>query len=95
MPLRPLLDRVLVKPREEEEVSEGGILLAGTAKGDTLKGDVVAVGQGYRNTDGSTTPLTLREGDTVLYNKASASEVKVDGNTLVLLTETGVLGILD
>ena len=95
MSLKPLLDRVIVKPKKEEEVSSGGILLPDSAKGDTLQGTVVAVGQGYRNNDGSMTPLTLQEGDVVLYNKTSGTGITVEGSELIVLTEAGVIGVLN
>src|SRR3954463_8228179 len=79
MKLKPLGDRLIVKPLDEEETTASGIVLPDTAKEKPQKGEVLAVGDGAKNDDGNRVPLDVSEGDTVLYSKYGGTEVKVDG----------------
>jgi chaperonin GroES len=91
MKLKPLGDRLIVKPIEEEETTASGIVLPDTAKEKPQKGKVVAVGDGAYNEDGSRRPIDLSEGDEVLYSKYGGTEVTVDGDDLLVLSSRDVL----
>jgi len=92
MKLKPLGDRLIVKPIEEEETTASGIVLPDTAKEKPQKGKVVAVGDGKVNEDtGKRTPLDVSEGDEVLYSKYGGTEINVDGEELLVLRESDVL----
>ena len=92
MKLKPLGDRVIVRAIEEEETTVGGIVLPDTAKEKPQKGKVMAVGDGKVNEDtGKRTPLDVAEGDEVLYSKYGGTEIKVDGEELLVLRESDVL----
>jgi chaperonin GroES len=92
MKLKPLGDRVLVKPVEEEETTASGIVLPDTAKEKPQKGTVLAVGEGKWDEDGDKRiPLDVAEGDTVLYSKYGGTEVEVEGEDLLVLRESDVL----
>jgi chaperonin GroES len=92
MKLKPLGDRVIVRAIEEEETTVGGIVLPDTAKEKPQKGKVLAVGDGKVNEDtGKRTPLDVAEGDEVLYSKYGGTEIKVDGEELLVLRESDVL----
>ena len=95
MKIRPLQDRVIVKRIEEEEKSKGGIIIPDTAKEKPQEGKVVAVGNGKLNDDGKITPLDLKVNDRILFGKYSGSEIKLDGEELLIMREDEVLGILD
>ena len=95
MKFRPLHDRVIVEPLEQDEKTSGGIIIPDTAKDKPMQGKVTAVGPGARSDDGKLTPLDVKKGDTVLYGKWSGTEVKLDGNTLLIMRETDIMGILD
>jgi chaperonin GroES len=95
MKLRPLQDRVIVKQSEAEEKTKSGILLPDTAKEKPTKGKVVAVGPGRLDDKGKPMELGVRVGDTVYYGKYSGTDVEIDGQKLVILRETDVLGILE
>jgi len=92
--LKPLGNRVVVEPVEQEEVTAGGIVLPETAKEKPQKGTVLAIGPGDRDEDGKRIPLDVKEGDTVLYAKYSGTEIKVDGKKLLILRESDLLAIV-
>ena len=91
MKLKPLGDRVVVRPVEEEETTASGIVLPDTAKEKPQKGKVLAVGDGKLDDDGKRIPLDVAEGDEVLYSKYGGTEIKVDGEDLLVLRESDVL----
>ena len=91
MKLKPLGDRVLVQPVEEEEMTASGIVLPDTAKEKPQKGKVLAVGDGKLDDDGKRIPLDVAEGDEVLYSKYGGTEIKVEGEDLLVLRESDVL----
>ena len=93
MKIRPLADRLVVKRTQEEEKTKGGIIIPDTAKEKPLEGVVVAVGSGKILKNGKTVALDVKEGDKVLFGKYSGTEVKVDGQELVLLREEDVLAV--
>jgi chaperonin GroES len=93
MKIRPLSDRLVVKRTQEEEKTKGGIIIPDTAKEKPLEGLVVAVGSGKALKNGKVVPLDVKEGDKVLFGKYSGTEVKVDGQELVLLREDDVLAV--
>jgi chaperonin GroES len=95
MKLKPLGDRLIVKPLDEEETTASGIVLPDTAKEKPQKGSVLAVGDGRWDEDGEKRiPLDVSEGDTVLYSKYGGTEVKVDGDDLLVLRESDVLAVV-
>ena len=94
MKFRPLGDRVLVKRVEEETKTKGGIIIPDTAKEKPQEGEVVAVGPGARNDKGDVVALDLKAGDKILFGKWSGSEVKVDGEDLLIMKESDILGIV-
>ena len=94
MNFRPLHDRVLVRRVEAEEKTAGGIIIPDTAKEKPQEGEVVAAGTGLKNEDGKITPLDVKAGDRILFGKWSGSEVKIDGEDLLIMKESDVLGIL-
>jgi chaperonin GroES len=93
--LKPLGNRVVVEPIEQEEVTSGGIVLPETAKEKPQKGKVLSVGPGERDEDGKRIPLDVKEGDTVLFAKYSGTEIKMDGKKLLILRESDLLAIID
>jgi len=95
MAFRPLGDRVLVKRVEEEAKTKGGIIIPDTAKEKPQEGEVVAVGPGARDDSGRVNPLELKAGDRILFGKWSGSEVKIDGEDLIIMKESDVLGVID
>ena len=94
MAFRPLGDRVLVKRVEEESKTKGGIIIPDTAKEKPQEGEVVAVGPGARDDSGKVNALELKAGDRILFGKWSGTEVKIDGNDLIIMKESDVLGVL-
>ena len=94
MAFRPLGDRVLVKRVEEEQKTKGGIIIPDTAKEKPQEGEVVAAGSGAKAEDGKVTPLDVKAGDRVLFGKWSGTEVKVDGEDLLIMKESDILGII-
>jgi chaperonin GroES len=92
--LKPLGNRVVVEPIEQEEVTAGGIVLPETAKEKPQKGKVLAIGPGDRDEDGKRIPLDVAEGDTVLFAKYSGTEIKLDGKKLLILRENDLLAIV-
>ena len=95
MKFKPLLDRIVVKRIDELNRTAGGIIIPDTAKEKPSQGIVVAVGPGGVNEDGKMTVMTLKEGDKVLFGKWSGTEVKIDGEDLLIMRESDVLGILE
>ncbi len=95
MKFRPLHDRVLVRRVEEEEKTAGGIIIPDTAKEKPMQGEIVAVGTGTRKEDGTVVPLDVQAGDMVLFGKWSGTEVKVDGEELLIMKESDLLGVLE
>ncbi len=94
MGFRPLHDRVLVRRVEAEEKTAGGIICPDTAKEKPQEGEVVAVGGGAKADDGKITPLDVKAGDRILFGKWSGTEVKLDGEDLIILKESDILGIV-
>jgi chaperonin GroES len=94
MAFRPLHDRVLVRRTEAEEKTAGGIIIPDTAKEKPQEGEVVSVGTGARNDQGTVTPLEVKAGDRILFGKWSGTEVKVDGEDLIIMKESDILGIV-
>lgn len=90
----PLHDRVLVRRVEEAETTRGGIIIPDTAKDKPQEGEIIAVGKGKVNEDGKVRPLDVKEGDRVLFGKYSGTEIKIDGEELIIMREEEVLGIL-
>ena len=95
MKFRPLHDRVVVKRLEEETKTAGGIIIPDTAKEKPQQGKVVAVGPGARDEAGKINSLDVKAGDTVLFGKWSGSEVKIDGEDLLIMKESDILGVLE
>ena len=95
MKFRPLGDRVLVKRVEEETKTKGGIIIPDTAKEKPQEGEVIAVGPGARNDKGEVVALDLKAGDRILFGKWSGTEVKVDGQDLLIMKESDVLGVVE
>ncbi len=95
MGFRPLHDRILVRRIKEEEKTAGGIIIPDTAKEKPSEGEIVAVGSGHRAEDGSVTPLDVKAGDRVLFSKYGGTEVTIDGEELLILRESDVLGIVE
>jgi chaperonin GroES len=95
MKFRPLHDRVVVKRLEEETKTTGGIIIPDTAKEKPQQGKVVAVGPGGRDEAGKVTPLDVKAGDKVLFGKWSGTEVKIDGEDLLIMKESDILGVLE
>jgi len=95
MAFRPLHDRVVVKRLEGEEKTKGGIIIPDTAKEKPQEGKVIAVGPGARDESGKLTPLDVKAGDRVLFGKWSGTEVKVDGDDLLIMKESDIMGIVD
>ncbi len=95
MGFRPLHDRVLVRRVEAEEKTAGGIIIPDTAQEKPQEGEVIAVGSGTRSDDGKITPLDVKSGDRILFGKWSGSEVKVDGEDLIIMKESDILGIVE
>jgi len=95
MKFKPLCDRVVIRRLAEENKTAGGIIIPDTAKEKPSTGVVVAVGEGGRDESGKIIPMTLKEGDKVLFGKWSGTEVKIDSEDLVIMKEAEVFGILD
>jgi len=94
MGFRPLHDRVLVRRVEAEEKTTGGIIIPDTAKEKPQEGEVVAVGAGAKSEEGKLTPLDVKAGDKILFGKWSGTEVKIDGEDLIIMKESDILGIV-
>ncbi len=94
MAFRPLGDRVLVRRVEEEQKTKGGIIIPDTVKEKPQEGKVVSVGPGARDDTGKIQPMDLKEGDRILFGKWSGSEIKLEGEDLIIMKESDVLGVL-
>ncbi len=95
MSFRPLGDRVLVKRVEEEAKTKGGIIIPDTAKEKPQEGEVLAVGPGARDENGKRVELDVKAGDRILFGKWSGTEVKIDGDDLIIMKESDILGVVD
>ena len=95
MNFRPLHDRVVLRRLEEEQKSKGGIIIPDTAKEKPMQGEVVAVGPGARNEQGQVQALDVKAGDRVLFGKWSGTEVKIDGEELLIMKESDIMGIIE
>ena len=92
--VRPLADRVIVKPIEASESKKGGIIIPDTAKEKPQEGEVVALGTGKRDDDGKVIPFTVKKGDKVLISKYGGTEIKIDGDMYLIMREDDILGII-
>jgi chaperonin GroES len=95
MNVKPLGDRVLVHPIEQEEVKKGGIIIPDTAKEKPQEGKIVAVGPGKRDDQGKLIPMDVKKNDRVLYSKYGGTEIKIDGKEYLIMREDDILGIID
>ena len=95
MNFRPLHDRVLVRRLEQEEKTAGGIIIPDTAKEKPMEGEIIAAGPGARGEDGTLHPLDVKVGDRVLFGKWSGTEVKIDGEDLMIMKESDIMGIIE
>ncbi|MCA6101062.1 MULTISPECIES: co-chaperone GroES [Bradyrhizobium] len=95
MKFRPLHDRVVVKRIDAEEKTAGGIIIPDSAKEKPSQGEVIAVGPGGRDESGKLTPIDVKVGDRVLFGKWSGTEVKIDGEDLLIMKESDIMGVLD
>ena len=95
MKFRPLHDRVVVKRVEEDTKTKGGIIIPETAQEKPMQGEIIAVGPGARDESGKIVPLDVKTGDKVLFGKWSGTEVKIDGEELLIMKESDIMGILD
>ena len=94
MQFRPLHDRVVVRRLESEEKTKGGIIIPDTAKEKPQEGEVIAVGPGARDESGKVQPLDVKAGDRILFGKWSGTEVKIDGEELLIMKESDIMGII-
>jgi chaperonin GroES len=95
MAFRPLGDRVVIRRVDEEAKTKGGIIIPDTAKEKPQEGEVVAVGPGVRDDEGKRVPMDVKAGDFILFGKWSGSEVKIDGEDLLIMKESDILGVTD
>ena len=95
MKFRPLHDRVVVRRLEQEEKTAGGIIIPDTAKEKPMEGEIVAVGPGARDESGKLVPLDVKVGDRVLFGKWSGTEVKLDGEELMIMKESDIMGVIE
>ena len=95
MSFRPLHDRVLVRRVEEEEKTAGGIIIPDTAKEKPSQGEVISVGPGARDENGKRLPMDVQAGDRILFGKWSGTEVKVDGEELLIMKESDIMGVIE
>lgn len=95
MKFRPLHDRVLVRRIEQEQKSAGGVIIPDTAQEKPMEGEIVAAGSGSRRDDGSIVPLEVKSGDRILFGKWSGTEVKIDGEELLIMKESDLLGVIE
>jgi len=93
--IRPLGDKILVKPQEAKEVKKGGIIIPDTAKEKPQEGEVIAVGKGKTTEDGKVIALDVKKGDKVLFGKYSGNEVKIDDVQYLIMTQDDILGIIE
>ena len=94
MAFRPLHDRVVIQRVKEEEKTKGGIIIPDTAKEKPMEGKVIAVGPGARGDDGKLVPMDVKKGDRVLFGKWSGTEVKLDGEDLIIMKESDLMGVI-
>ena len=92
---KPLHDHVLVRRVEQQEKTAGGIIIPDTAQEKPMEGEVVAIGSGVRAEDGTVTPLDVKPGDRILFGKWSGSEIKLDGEDLLIMTESDIMGVIE
>jgi chaperonin GroES len=95
MKLRPLQDRVLIRRAEQEGKTSGGLIIPDSAQEKPMEGDVVAVGSGARDDGGKLHPLDVKTGDRVLFGKWSGTEIKIDGEDLIIMKESDIMGVVD
>lgn len=95
MKIRPLYDRVVVRRKEEETKTAGGIVLPGSAKEKPNQGEIVAVGQGKLLDNGELRPVSVKVGDQVIFGQYSGNNIKIDGEELIMLTETEIFGVIE
>ena len=95
MAFRPLHDRVVVRRIEAEEKSKGGIIIPDTAKEKPQEGEIIAVGPGARDENGKVQPLDVKVGDRILFGKWSGTEVKIDGEELLIMKESDIMGVIE
>ncbi len=95
MNIRPLHDRVLVKRLQEEEKTKGGIIIPDTAKEKPQTGEIMAAGPGKRQEDGKLVPLDVKTGDKVLFSKYAGTEIKVEGEELLIMREDDIMGVIE
>jgi chaperonin GroES len=95
MKFRPLHDRVVVRRVEQEEKSAGGIIIPDTAKEKPMEGEVIAVGPGGRDESGKLIPIDVKPGDRVLFGKWSGTEVKIEGEELLIMKESDIMGVIE
>jgi len=95
MKFRPLHDRVVVRRIEQEDRTKGGIIIPDTAKEKPMEGEIIAVGAGGRDEKGNLVPLDVKKGDRVLFGKWSGSEVKIDGEDLLIMKESDIMGVIE
>jgi chaperonin GroES len=95
MKFRPLHDRVVVKRVEEEGKTKGGIIIPDTAKEKPMEGEIIAVGPGARDEKGTLVPLDVKKGDRILFGKWSGTEIKLDGEDLLIMKESDIMGIIE
>ncbi len=94
MSLKPLHDRILLRRVEEEERTQGGVIIPDTAKDKPMQGEIIAVGSGARSEDGKILPLDVKKGDRILFGKWSGTEIKIDGEELLIMKESDIMGVL-
>ncbi len=95
MKFRPLHDRVLVRRVEEDTKTAGGIIIPDTAQEKPMEGEIISAGSGAKSEDGTVTPLDVKKGDRVLFGKWSGTEVKVNGQDLLIMKESDIMGIIE
>ncbi|OGT25740.1 MAG: co-chaperone GroES [Gammaproteobacteria bacterium RIFCSPLOWO2_02_FULL_42_14] len=95
MNIRPLHDRVVIKRLDEERTSAGGIVIPDTAAEKPVRGTVMAIGAGKMLTDGKVVPLAVKKGDTVVFGKYSGTEIKIEGQELIVMREEDIMGIIE
>jgi len=94
MQLKPLADRVVVKPIEQNEIKKGGIIIPDTAKEKPMEGEIIEVGTGRKTDDGKVLPMEVHKGDRILYGKYSGTEVSIDGDELLIMRESDIFAII-
>ena len=95
MAFRPLHDRVLLQPLEQDEKTSGGVIIPDTAQEKPMEGKVIAAGPGARDENGKVQPLDVKVGDRVLFGKWAGNEVKIDGEDLVIMKESDIMGVIE